>query len=334
MMICSVRRALMQVRAADGADVLGAGSGELASRAAQRAQQAAEARGTLVAAWGLAAVSAAHHAGHVLHLMVSAAAAGAALRLFGPEAGGAHAKRGQGAPRRAVTSAPAHQLTLWQSRRPPWRASRPPVARCSPCVGGRSHRVPHRARLTDAAGCARAGARAAAGGAGQPRGQRRAGRGGAAGPWPRVSATRPPARLPSSSQSSASPVTTDLAGVPGREPPAAFFAAVSGNGLNVAPRRRLLSEGFRSLAMGSPNMNSLVAVGCTTSFLVRCPTPPLLACLSLARRLTAACSPPVQFASRLRAPTLAPSRVRWWWWWWPAAGGRGGGALPLGGPGL
>lgn len=33
--------------------------------------------------------------------------------------------------------------------------------------------------------------------------------------------------------------------------------------------RRLVIEGFRSLFAGCPNMNSLVAVGCTTSFTVR-----------------------------------------------------------------
>ena len=35
---------------------------------------------------------------------------------------------------------------------------------------------------------------------------------------------------------------------------------------------RLIVEGFRSLVMGVPNMNSLVAVGCTASFMVSsCP---------------------------------------------------------------
>lgn len=33
----------------------------------------------------------------------------------------------------------------------------------------------------------------------------------------------------------------------------------------------LILEGFKSLAAGNPNMNSLVAVGCTTSFMVREP---------------------------------------------------------------
>ncbi len=36
----------------------------------------------------------------------------------------------------------------------------------------------------------------------------------------------------------------------------------------VCVAHRMLTEGFRSLAAGTPNMNSLVAMGCTTSFLV------------------------------------------------------------------
>ncbi|KAL6749213.1 hypothetical protein V8C86DRAFT_1048190 [Haematococcus lacustris] len=36
----------------------------------------------------------------------------------------------------------------------------------------------------------------------------------------------------------------------------------------LGPGRELISEGWRSLLAGNPNMNSLVAVGCTTSFLV------------------------------------------------------------------
>jgi Cu+-exporting ATPase len=36
----------------------------------------------------------------------------------------------------------------------------------------------------------------------------------------------------------------------------------------LGPGRQLLLDGFKSLAMGNPNMNSLVAVGSTTSFSV------------------------------------------------------------------
>jgi cation transport ATPase len=47
-----------------------------------------------------------------------------------------------------------------------------------------------------------------------------------------------------------------------------MFACISFKLLwHATPRCRLLIDGFRMLAAGSPNMNSLISLGATTSFL-------------------------------------------------------------------
>ncbi len=58
----------VQVRVTEDSSPLG--DNEIAARAAARQKEAARARTALMTAWGLAAVSAVHHAGHVLHLLV------------------------------------------------------------------------------------------------------------------------------------------------------------------------------------------------------------------------------------------------------------------------